>query len=118
MPGSCDSASATVVLDTRTPDPVVGVVLGHNPAYVATQQDIISSERVARIVITSLRLDGVDQLRTQWLETTDGSGDYLSWLSTAIRTGLRVTPSKESNLIEVSYEAQDPNFAAAMANVV
>ena len=70
------TATANVLVDLRTPDPIVGMVLGGSvPAsYMATQVDIIQSDRVARRVITALRLTENRQLREDWLDSTGGTG--------------------------------------------
>ena len=112
------TATANVLVDLRTPDPIVGMVLGGSvPAsYMATQVDIIQSDRVARRVITALRLTENRQLREDWLDSTGGTGNFESWLADVLQKKLDVKPSRESNVINISYKAPDPRFAAGMAN--
>lgn len=112
------TAEAAVVVDVKSPDPIVGMVLPGlmSPGYMATQVEVIKSERVARTVISSLRLDQVDQLRSQWRDETDGQGDYTAWLSELLLKNLDVRPSRDSNVIKLEYTGAEPSFAALLAN--
>lgn len=112
------TATASVMLDVRSPDPVAGVVLAGmmTPAYMATQVDLMGSERVARRAIQSLKLNESSQTRDQWLEATGGKGDFEAWLSDALLQSLDIKPSRESNVISINYASPDPNFSAALAN--
>lgn len=112
------TASAAVVLDVRSPDPVIGMVLGAmaTPAYMATQVDIVQSERVAIRVVQGLRMTENFAARQKWMEATQGKGSFEAWLASAIKRELDVRPSRESNVINVAYTSDDPRNAAAMAN--
>ena len=58
------TANAAVVIDVKSPDALNGMVMGGNPAsYMATQVDIINSDRVARAVVRNLRAGGFVRLR-------------------------------------------------------
>src|SRR5687767_4094413 len=52
-------ATAAVVLDVKSPDPVYGTLLHAMvmPGYMATQRDIIASERVAQRAVKLLKMD-------------------------------------------------------------
>lgn len=117
MPKSYTSTAA-VVLDVKSPDPIAGMILPGmmQPGYMATQLDLIRSERVARGVIKKLRLIESRELQQQWDDKTSRQGSFESWLSDLLLQNLDVKPSKESNVIYVSYTGAEPNFAAAMAN--
>jgi chain length determinant protein EpsF len=110
------SATATIVIDVK-PDPIAGQFAGMlSPSYMATQVDIIQSDRVARRVVRNLKLADNPQVRADWLETTGGSGDIEAWIAGRFSANMDVKPSRESNVISVSYRAPDPGFAAALAN--
>ena len=111
------TASASVVIDVK-PDPVTAIVYGGamNPAFMATQVDIIQSDRVAYRVVRNLKLTDNPQVRQQWLDETGGSGSIEVWLADTFQKKLDVKPSIQSNVINVSYTAADPRFAAALAN--
>ncbi len=110
-------ATASVVFDFK-PDPVSAMVYGGmpSPAVVATQVDIINSERVALRVVRNLKLNESAQVRQQWLDDTGGAGTIEQWLVALFQRNLDVQPSRESSVISVSYKAPDPRFAAGLAN--
>src|SRR5690348_2609288 len=66
------SASTAVLIDVKSPDPVAGMVLPGlaSPAYMATQVDIINSDRVAQRVVELTRMGESPAVREQWLEAT------------------------------------------------
>lgn len=111
------TAVASIVVDFK-PDPVSAMMYAGmaSPAMIATQVDVIRSERVARRVVRNLRLNENPQVRQQWLESTEGEGDIESWLVDLLQKQMDVQPSRESSVITVSYKAPDPQFAAALAN--
>ena len=111
------TATASVVVDFK-PDPISAVMFGGmaSPAFMATQVDIITSDRVAQRVVRNLRLNESPQVRQQWLDDTGGEGSIEQWLSALFQRQLDVKPSRESSVINVSYRAPDPRFAAALAN--
>lgn len=112
------TATASVVLDVKSPDPVTGMMLAGlmAPGYMATQVDIIKSDRVARRVVRNLKLDNSAAAQAQWTEATGGRGDLVDWLSDLLQRNLDVKPSRESNVIHIEYLGNDPRFAAAVAN--
>lgn len=112
------TAAATVVLDVKSPDPVSGMTLTGlmAPGYMATQSDIIKSTRVAKAVVTRLKLDENPNVRSQWSQATGGVGTVADWLAEALQRNLDVKPSRESNVITIAYQGTNPQFAAAMAN--
>src|ERR1700741_1422924 len=88
-------ATAAVVVDVKSPDPISGTMLHAMvmPGHMATQRDIITSERVA-----------------------DKAAQLLKVEARGLQKKLDVKPSRERNVIEISYRASDPAFAAAAAN--
>lgn len=110
-------ATASVVVDAK-PDPVTAMMYGGvgNPALMATQVDIIRSERVAQKVVRSLKLAENEAVRAQWQQSTGGQGSPEVWLAGNLQRNLDVQPSRESSVITVTYQAPDPRFAAALAN--
>ena len=112
------TASAAVVIDVKSPDPVSGMMLQGMmaPGYMATQIDIINSDRVAKAVVTLLKLDSSPTVQAQWQEATQGKGQLIDWLANLLQKQLDVKPSRESNVININYTGNDPAFAAAVAN--
>ena len=112
------TATATLVVDQNRPDPVAeasyeGTTL---PSFVATQVDILKSDRVGQRVVGMLGLADEPESRVEWLRVTDGVGSFEAWLADGLQFILDVKPSRESNVISVSYVAGDPVRAAKVAN--
>ena len=112
------TASTAVVIDVKSPDQVTGMVLQGMmaPGYMATQIDIINSDRVAKAVVKMLKMDQSPAIQAQWQEDTQGRGELVDWLSNLLQRQLDVKPSRESNVININYTGNDPAFAAAVAN--
>lgn len=112
------TAEAAVVVDVKSPDPIAGMVLPGmmSPAYMGTQLEVIQSERVARRVISELRLAENTTIRDQWREETEGEGSFEAWLTDVLQRRLSVKPARESNVITITYSAADPRFASVLTN--
>ncbi|MEO6562613.1 MAG: chain length determinant protein EpsF, partial [Nitrosospira sp.] len=112
------TANTAVVIDVRSPDPVGGMVLPGlaTSGYMATQIDIVNSDRVAQRVVKVLRMDESPAIREQWIKATNGEGDLTVWLAELLKKKLDVKPSRESNVINIGFSGADPGFAAAVAN--
>ena len=110
-------AVASVVVDAK-PDPVSALIYPGlaSPAFMATQVDVLGSDRVALRVVRDLKLTENPEIRQQWQDEAGGQGTIEQWLSGAVKQGLDIQPSRESNVIFVAYKAPDPRFAAALAN--
>ncbi len=112
------TASAAMVVDVKSPDAVSGMLLQGMmaPGYMATQIDIINSDRVAKNVVKLLRMEESAAIKRQWQEDTKGKGQLIDWLAELLQKKLEVKPSRESNVININYSGTDPDFAAAVAN--
>lgn len=110
-------AVASVVIDIK-PDPVSAMSFPAMamPSFMATQVDILISDRVTARVIRDLKLLDSPQLREQWQTEGEGLGTIEQWLITLLQKNLDVRPSRESNVIQISYRSPDPRFAAGLAN--
>jgi chain length determinant protein EpsF len=113
------TAQTAVLVDIRTPDPVAGgaplqgVVA---PSYMATQVDIIGGDKVAQRVVKMLKLDENPETKARWIEATDGRGTLEGWLADSLQKRLDVRPSRESNVINITYKGSEPDEAANVAN--
>ena len=112
------TSTVAVLVDVKSPDPIAGIIFPgmNSPSYMATQVDVIQSDRVSQYVVRALRLNEAAAMRDQWREATKGEGNFESWLADLLRKSLDVKPSRDSNVISVNYKAADPKFATAMAN--
>jgi succinoglycan biosynthesis transport protein ExoP len=112
------TATASVIIDSKSPDPINGMIMPGTllPGYIATQLDVLRSDRVTLKAIRSLRLESNEMLREQWESATDKKGDFNAWLAELLQKNLDVVPAKESSVLNVAYTAVDPDFASAMTN--
>ena len=110
------TAVASVVVENK-PDPVAAVVYAEEQsAYLATQVGIISSDRVAQRVVKALKLNQTNDMRQKWQQSTGGRGDMTAWIGDDLKRKLTVTPSGESNVINISVKWSDARDATALAN--
>lgn len=108
------TATTQLMVDIRSRDPIAAMLM---PASMATQEDIIRSERIAQKVVKNLRLAENAAVRQQWREATGGRGRLEVWLAELLQKQLTVIPPRrDSNILTLEYTAVDPGFAAAVAN--
>jgi len=117
------TASASVMLDVRSPDrtadgmTAAGLAAGMlAPSYMATQVQVVTSERVARRAIHALGLQNSGEFKDEWLDATGGKGDFEAWLAEKLQAWLDVTAARDSSVIDISYSARDPALAANIVN--
>lgn len=111
------TAETSLLLDVKT-DPLVATLMPSLAAtsYLATQVDIIRSERVASRVVKMLGLAQNAAAVAQWREATGGRVPLEAYFGTMMQRGLVVEPGRGSALMTVSFTGNDPKFAAAVAN--
>ncbi len=111
------TASASVVVDAKM-DPVAGVAVNalNSTGYIATQVDIISSQRVAQRVVKILKLDTDADWVEGWKNNTGGKGNIVVWIGSKLQKTLSVTPSRDSSVIDIAVTWTDPDTAAVLAN--
>jgi len=112
------TATTSLVIDVKSPDPIAGMVMQGmmTPGYMATQIDIINSDRVATRVVKLLGFERNAEAVEKWQEASEGKGTLESYYATFLQKKLDIKPSRESNVININYSAADPQFAAAVAN--
>ncbi|CAN5786238.1 hypothetical protein BH09PSE5_BH09PSE5_41340 [soil metagenome] len=113
------TATAALVIDLKS-DPLVGqsypgILIA---SYMATQVDVLKSDRVARRVIKTLGFLDNPKLKEKWQESSEGRGDFETWVINAFRKATDIKPSRESSVIEVTYKTDDPKIAALTANTI
>ena len=111
------TADASMVLDVR-PDPVLNALAPGltSPAYLATQIEIIKSDRVAARVVRMLGLANSPTAVQQWREATQSKIPLERFFAGLMQRGLVVEPSRGSNVITLTFVSPDAAFAAAAAN--
>lgn len=116
------TASASLMVDVKLTDPVGGQRLPSEliPAFVATQLDLLQSERVAVKVVD--RLDLLDRPAVEPVE--EPTAEELARprreprfeAAEALLKRLEAKPASDSNMIELSFEDRDPVWASRIAN--
>lgn len=113
------SPSTVLVVDVKSLDPVLGGAV-HSPQSVrgvlATQMEIIQSDRVVHGVIREIGLDKNPAVVESWMQDTNGSGDILTWLAGRMLRSLTVTPSNEGATLTITYDGRDAKTATDIVN--
>jgi polysaccharide biosynthesis transport protein len=111
------TARAPVLVDVRA-DPVgtpaVQALLAQS--FMATQIDIVRSDRVAQRVVEMLKIDKDPGEIERWRDATQGKGSAQAWFARELQTSLDVKPARESNIINISWKGKTPAEAARVAN--
>lgn len=112
------TADAQVALDIKSTDPITGMPVSGllAPSYMFTQAEIITSQSTALKVVDKLGVVTLPEAMAQFNEANSGSSSIREWFAESFLKGLEVTPSRQSNLINLSFTAADPVFAAQAAN--
>lgn len=111
------TARAPVLVDVRTDPTGASAIQGMvAPSFMATQIDIVRSDRVAQRVVEMLRIDKEPAEMERWRDATDGKGSPQAWFARELQEGLDVKPARESNIINISYKATSAADAAKVAN--
>lgn len=112
------TAVAALFVDARSPDPIAGIVLPGiaTSGYMATQVDIVRSDRVAQVVVNNLKLEQRAFIRSEWLKATEGKIELNAWIGEFLQKHLGVQPAHESSVINVTFTGNTPAFAAETAN--
>jgi chain length determinant protein EpsF len=82
--------------------------------YMQTQVDLIQSQRVARRVVENMKLHESPNAR-QAFQQSGARGEIQDWIGSGLLLGLKVE-STQSSVINLTYIANDPKFAADVAN--
>ena len=111
------TAETSLLLDIRT-DPLLATLAPNfaTPSHIATQTEILQSERVATRVVKMLGLAQNAKAVEQWREATEGRIPLESYFGALLQRGLKIEPGRGSSLLTISFTGTDPKFAAAGAN--
>src|ERR1700710_732335 len=71
------TATASVLVDVRANDPLSAMIM---PSSLATQMDIITSDRVASKVMKQLKMTEDAELKEQWMLATGGDMPFEEWI--------------------------------------
>ncbi len=110
------TATTALIVDIKDDQSVTQLSTEYRQAgYLDTQEEIISSHKVAVKVVNDLKLANSPTARDSFQEETGGKGNIQDWLADRLLKTL-VVDKNHSSVIQVSYSAADGRFAALMAN--
>jgi chain length determinant protein EpsF len=111
------TAETSLLLDIKS-DPLLATLAPNfaTPSYIATQSEILQSERVATRVVKMLGLAQNAKAVEQWREETEGRIPLETYYGSLLLKGLKVEPGRGSSLMTISFTGTDGKFAAAGAN--
>jgi len=112
------TAVAPVLVDMRSdPVPGGGGLQGMmSPSFMATQIDIVRSERVAQRAVQALHLDQQPEELTKWRDATGGKLPAVPWIANELQKKLDVKPARESHIINITWTGRSRAEAAKVAN--
>jgi len=111
------TAEASMIVEMRI-DPMLGVLAPAlaQPGYMSTQVDIVKSDPVAARAVKMLGMERSAAAVAQWREATKAKIPLERYFANLLQRGLSVEASRGGNIINVTFSAQDPQFAEAAAN--
>jgi len=111
------TAETSLIVDIRI-DPALGALAPAlaAPSYMATQIEVLKSERVASRAVKILGVERSPTAVAQWRDATSAKIPLERYFAYVLQRGLSVEPARGSNLIDLAYTASDPIFAQAAAN--
>jgi len=111
-------ARTQLIIELRT-DPLVSPlapVLG-TAGYMATQVEILQSERLASRVVRMMGLPEMPEAVERWRKATDSKLPIETFYAAMLSNGLRVETSRMgSQIVGLEFTAEDANFAATAVN--
>ncbi len=114
-------ATARVMFEAKS-DPVTGEVLlgGRGSTYIGTQIEVIKDMRVAGAVVDRLGLQNDPGLRAAYEASGRSAedGGMRAWLGQQIIDNTSADLVRGSSLMQITYQANDPERAKAIVNVI
>lgn len=111
------ASTVSIIVDTKT-DPLLAALAPNlmGGAYLATQADIIKSDRISTRVVKALGLAQNPEAVEEWRKETQGRIPLEAYFGEVLQKGLIVDPGRGSSILSVTYQAKDAKFAALVAN--
>jgi polysaccharide biosynthesis transport protein len=112
------TAVAPVLVDMRSdPVPGGGGLQGMmSPSFMATQIDIVRSERVAQRAVQALHLEQQPDELSKWRDATGGKVPAVPWIANELQKKLDVKPARDSHIINITWTGHSRAEAAKVAN--
>jgi chain length determinant protein EpsF len=113
------TAATDLLVDSRGIDPISGQSQPTRltGGYLTTQADIIRSRNVANKVVEQLNLSNSPAMIKAAKLTGVAESDQRRMLGFIAR-GLVVTPKRDSSVLTIAFNAQDPTLAAQLADAI
>ncbi|WP_310498835.1 Wzz/FepE/Etk N-terminal domain-containing protein [Sandarakinorhabdus sp.] len=113
-------ARARVLMDSFKPDPVTGSMIQTSAlrTFTRTQIELIKDYRVAGDVVDKLGLLNSPDLVAAFQSETGGAGDMRRWVAERITENTNVGLVENSNILEITYEASNPEIAKRTVNAL
>ncbi|MGC3981967.1 MAG: chain length determinant protein EpsF [Steroidobacteraceae bacterium] len=112
-------AEAAVVVDVNGNDPLSEkstTPLQLQPAYIATQMDVIASRNVAMRVVEQQKLMDDPDFERAYQADMHGQGSKQNWLADRLLDSLTVRSSRSGNVIYLQYASASPERAARIVD--
>ncbi|HEY4373061.1 MAG TPA: chain length determinant protein EpsF [Burkholderiales bacterium] len=114
------TAAASVVVDIKGGDLMntngINLPVQMAPGQMATQLDIMTSQKVALKVVDKLRIAESPVAKRRFQEANKGRGSIRHYYADLLLKKLDVKPSRESTVVTISFSGTEAGFAAAVAN--
>lgn len=114
-------AKSRVLLDLVKPDPVTQQVMSNSfaRAYIATQSELITDYRVAGEVVDALGWAKAPRKIAQYKASgAEGSVELRRWLADTIIADTSAKSLSNSNILEITYAAENPDKARKIADLL
>ena len=111
------SASAQVLLNLKGMDAVSGMPAATSvtSGFLATELDVIRSNRVALRVVDELKFAASPLMQRDHAKSGTAA-PLREWIAEQLIAQVRVKPSRDSTVLEITYHGSDPRLAAVVAN--
>jgi chain length determinant protein EpsF len=111
-------ASAELLIHDEPAETAAAGAQAAAPNRLATQADVVRSERVMLRAIRAMGLQERQDLRERWSARSGGQGDFDAWLVERLQRKTDVRPARDSRVLYVSHSAPDARFAADFVNAL
>lgn len=111
-------ASTSIIFNSKGVDPISGnnLPVSMMPGYIATQVEVLNSQKVALKVVEKLSLFTNPVFVESYTKSKNANADIRIWLSDLLLSNLDVSPSREASIVTISYTSSSPEFSAVVAN--
>jgi uncharacterized protein involved in exopolysaccharide biosynthesis len=108
----------TVLMWPRSYTATTKILLDAKSHNISTQVDILESSKVAAKVVELLQVKENPKAQERFKRERFGDETFEQFYTDRLKRSLTISPSKDGNVIGVSYRAADPAFAAQAANTI